>query len=52
MNLAKKAVIFDLDGVICATDRLQFQAWQTVAAPLGIVLSESVTDRLDRKSVV
>ena len=46
MNLAKKAVIFDLDGVICATDRLQFQAWQTVAAPLGIVLSESVTDRL------
>ena len=44
MNLAKKAVIFDLDGVICATDRLQFQAWQTVAASMGIVMYESVSD--------
>ena len=46
MRLKKKAVIFDLDGVICATDRLQFQAWQAVAGPLGITLDEAVTDRL------
>ena len=46
MRLEKKAVIFDLDGVICATDRLQFQAWQAVAGPLGITLDEAVTDRL------
>jgi beta-phosphoglucomutase len=31
-----KAIIFDLDGVICSTDEYHFQAWSQLAKKLGI----------------
>ena len=31
-----KAVIFDLDGVICFTDKYHYQAWKALADRLGI----------------
>lgn len=31
-----KGVIFDLDGVLCFTDKLHFAAWKQAVEPLGI----------------
>ncbi len=31
IKLNKKAVIFDLDGVICFTDKFHYQAWKALA---------------------
>lgn len=39
-------VIFDLDGVICSTDRYHYQAWKAVADKLGIPFDEQVNMRL------
>ena len=39
-------VIFDLDGVICSTDRFHYQAWKAVADKLGIPFDETVNSRL------
>lgn len=39
-------VIFDLDGVICSTDRYHYQAWKAVADRLGIPFDEQVNMRL------
>lgn len=36
-----KAVIFDLDGVVTDTAHLHFQAWQSVAATIGIEIDET-----------
>ena len=33
-------VIFDLDGVICFTDKYHYQAWKAVADKLGIYFDE------------
>ena len=41
-----KAVIFDLDGVICFTDMLHYKAWKTVADEQGIYFDEKINDRL------
>lgn len=41
-----EAVIFDLDGVVCSTDRYHYQAWRTIAAELGIELDEARNNRL------
>lgn len=41
-----KAVIFDLDGVLCSTDRFHYQAWKSVADELGIYLDEQINNRL------
>lgn len=41
-----KAVIFDLDGVICHTDQYHYQAWKTVADRLGIYFDEEINNRL------
>lgn len=41
-----KAVIFDLDGVICFTDKYHYQAWKTIADELGIPFDEKINDRL------
>lgn len=41
-----KAVIFDLDGVICHTDCYHYQAWKAVADELGIDFDETVNNRL------
>ena len=42
----KKAFIFDLDGVICFTDKYHFLAWKALADKLGISFDEKVNDRL------
>ncbi len=41
-----KAIIFDLDGVICHTDHYHFQAWKQLADRLGIPFDEEDNDRL------
>lgn len=41
-----KAIIFDLDGVICHTDQYHFQAWKQLADRLGIPFNEQDNDRL------
>lgn len=41
-----KAIIFDLDGVICHTDQYHFQAWKQLASRLGIPFNEQDNDRL------
>lgn len=46
MKLEKKAVIFDLDGVICSTDRFHYQAWKALTDRLGIPFNEEVNNRL------
>lgn len=40
------AVIFDLDGVICFTDKYHFQAWKKLADEEGIYFDEEINDRL------
>ena len=40
------AVIFDLDGVICDTDRFHFLAWKKLAREIGVSIDESINDRL------
>ena len=46
MKFEKKAVIFDLDGVICFTDKYHYQAWKALADRLGIYFDEKINDRL------
>ena len=41
-----KAIIFDLDGVICFTDRYHYQAWKALADRLGIYFDETINNRL------
>lgn len=40
------AVIFDLDGVICHTDKYHYQAWKELADREGIYFDEKINDRL------
>ncbi len=42
----KKAVIFDLDGVICSTDQYHYQAWKYIAEKEGIYFDEIINNRL------
>ena len=42
-----RAVIFDLDGVICFTDKYHYQAWKSVADELGIYFDEKINDKLN-----
>ena len=46
MELKKKGVIFDLDGVICFTDKFHYQAWKALTDRLGIYFDEKINDRL------
>lgn len=41
-----RAVIFDLDGVICHTDKYHYQAWKKVADELGVYFDELINNRL------
>lgn len=41
-----KAVIFDLDGVICHTDKYHYLAWKQLADKLGIYFDENINNRL------
>ena len=46
MDKGIKAIIFDLDGVICRTDRYHYLAWKALADRLGIPFDEEVNQRL------
>lgn len=41
-----QAIIFDLDGVICHTDKYHYQAWKQLANRLGIYFDEEINNRL------
>lgn len=40
------AIIFDLDGVICSTDRYHYLAWKALADRLGLPFDERVNGQL------
>ena len=41
-----KGVIFDLDGVICFTDKYHYLAWKEMADELGVYFDETINNRL------
>ena len=41
-----KAIIFDLDGVICSTDEYHYLAWKALADRLGAPFDRTVNNRL------
>lgn len=41
-----EAVIFDLDGVICHTDKYHYEAWKQIADGLGVHFDELANNRL------
>ncbi len=41
-----KAIIFDLDGVICFTDEYHYLAWKALADRLGIEFNRTINNRL------
>ena len=41
-----KAVIFDLDGVICFTDEYHYRAWKAMGDVMGIPFDRTVNNRL------
>lgn len=41
-----QAIIFDLDGVICHTDKYHYQAWKKIADELDIYFDETINNRL------
>lgn len=41
-----KAIIFDLDGVICSTDEYHYQAWKTMADSMNIYFDYDINNRL------
>lgn len=45
-KLMIKGLIFDLDGVICYTDKYHYRAWKQIADKLEIPFDEKVNDRL------
>ena len=44
-----KGIIFDLDGVICATDIYHFMAWRKVMRDLGVDIGQDTMDKLRGK---
>lgn len=44
--MVPKAMIFDLDGVLCHTDRFHYQAWKAIADQLQVPFDETVNNRL------
>ncbi len=41
-----KAIIFDLDGVICSTDEYHYQAWKKMADKIGVYFDREINNRL------
>lgn len=41
-----EAIIFDLDGVICHTDKYHYEAWKVIADKLKIYFDENINNRL------
>jgi len=44
--MRKKAVIFDLDGVIVSTDEYHYRAWKRIADEEGIFFDRKINERL------
>ena len=44
--MSYKAIIFDLDGVICSTDEYHYLAWKALADRLGIPFDRTINNRL------
>jgi len=45
-NRRFKGIIFDLDGVICHTDKYHYMAWKNLADSIGIYFDEKINNRL------
>lgn len=41
-----KAIIFDLDGVLCSTDHCHYFAWKKIADEIGVDFDEIMNNRL------
>ena len=41
-----QGIIFDLDGVICSTDKYHYQAWKKMADGIGVYFDEVINNRL------
>ena len=41
-----KAIIFDLDGVLCFTDEYHYLAWKATADSIGVPFDQAVNNRL------
>lgn len=41
-----QGIIFDLDGVLCSTDRYHYIAWKQMADRIGVPFDETVNQRL------
>lgn len=41
-----RAVIFDLDGVLCSTDRCHYSAWKKLADQYHLIFDEKMNNRL------
>lgn len=41
-----KGIVFDLDGVICFTDKFHYRAWKKLTDRLGIYFDEEINNRL------
>ena len=41
-----KGIVFDLDGVICHTDKYHYMAWKQIADEIGVYFDEAINDRL------
>lgn len=46
MKKQYKAIIFDLDGVICHTDQYHYLAWKALADRLDVYFDEKINNRL------
>ena len=46
MNNKIKGIIFDLDGVICHTDKYHYMAWKSLADEMGVYFDEEINNRL------
>lgn len=44
--MSKKAVIFDLDGVIVSTDEFHFQAWKQISDEAGLFFTREINEKL------
>jgi beta-phosphoglucomutase len=41
-----QGVIFDLDGVICFTDKFHYEAWKAMADEIGVYFDETINNHL------
>lgn len=46
ISVKYKAIIFDLDGVICSTDEYHYKAWKQLADKMNIPFDRKVNERL------